>query len=123
MPMGPANLTLAKLNSVLGGKGGEWGSEDGPSGAVLPVAIRSEARRLGNAGQPGAAAELLLNHAAAARAQLSPALLAEVEQNILPVSQNPAGLQATLAKLRAIPAGGSKQSGAGGIFSKLFGRR
>jgi len=121
--MGPADLTLAKLNSVLGGKGGEWGSEDGPSGAALPVAIRGEARRLGNAGQPAAAAELLLNHAAQVRAHISPALLAEVEQNILPAAANKAGLQATLAQLRAIPASGGKASGKGGVFGKLFGRR
>jgi len=124
MPMGPADLTLAKLNSVLGGKGGEWGSEEGPSGAALPVAIRGEARRLGNAGQPAAAAELLLNHAAKVRAPISPALLAEVEQNIVPIAANPTALQATVASLRAIPATTGKDAGKGGnMFSKLFGRR
>ena len=127
MPMGPADLTLVKLNSVLGGKGGEWGSESGPSGAALPVEIRSKSRELGNAGQPAAAAELLLQHALAARVQVPLALLTEIQQNIVPLSPNQAGMQQLISQLQAISAGGAGRSSASGkkpsVFSKLFGRK
>jgi len=123
--MGPAELTLAKLNSILGGKGGEWGVEQGPTGAILPQHIRSQARELGNSGQTGAAAELLLQYALNARAPLPAGLLSEIEQNIVPKSANPAALQTTLAGLRNVVATGAKVGTSAkkpSIFSKIFGR-
>ena len=125
--MSPAELTLMKLNSILGGKGGEWGSESGPSGAVLPVEVRSKSRQLGNAGQPAAAAELLLQHSLRAKVPLPMPLLNEVERTIVPVAQNPAALQQLLGQLRAITAGGGGGSSAHAgkkpsVFGRLFGR-
>jgi len=124
MPMGPAELTLAKLNSVLGGKGGEWGSEEGPTGALVSAEVRGRARQLGNSGQTAAAAELLLQAALQSRIALPPQLLAEIEQNIAPTSPNAAGLRNTIAGLRSVAASGSRPGGGvkKSFFSKLFGR-
>lgn len=133
MPMGAAELTLAKLNSALGGVGGEWGSEAGPSGAALDAEVRSRARKLGNEGQTALAAELLLQAAAGVRAQLPGALLDEIEANIVPVSPNPQSLLGTLAGLRAASGpgvgtapGAARAAQPGGkkpgLFGRLFGR-
>jgi hypothetical protein len=122
MPMGPAELTLVKLNSVLGGKGGEWGSEEGPQGAALAAEVRSRARQLGNAGDTAGAAELLLKAAAQARAPIPANLLAEVEQNILPGAANPQGLATAIATLRTVPAAAGAQGGKPSFFKRLFGR-
>lgn len=124
--MDAAQLTLAKLNSVLGGKGGEWGSEAGPSGAALPVEIRGQARQLGNAGQTAAAVNLLLGHAQTVRAHVPAPLLDEIERNVLPQADSQslrASLGGALAVLRHAPAAGARSTSAGGIFARLFGRR
>jgi len=123
--MDAAQLTLAKLNSLLGGKGGEWGSEQAPSDAVLPLNIRSRARELGNAGQTAAATALLLEHAQKVRVHLPAALLDEIERNVLPQADNQnlrGTLGGALAVLRHVPAGPPAR-GVGGLFQKLFGRK
>jgi len=122
--MDAAQLTLAKLNSVLGGKGGEWGSEEAPTGAALPVAGRSRARELGNAGQTAAATDLLLRHAQQAHLHLPAGLLDEIEHTVLPQADNQnlrASLGGALAVLRHLPTN-QRAGGIGGLFSKLFGR-
>jgi len=123
--MGPADLTLAKLNSALGGVGTEWGSDKGPAGAALPVEIRSQARSLGNAGQPAAAAELLLQSALKSGAAIPVALLAEIDQNIASTAEDPTALQALTANLRNVSTSGGNRSGdrKPGLFGRLFGRK
>jgi len=125
MPMGPADLTLVKLNSAVGGVGSEWGSDQGPAGAALPVEVRSQARNLGNAGQPAAAAQVLLQAALSAKVPIAPALLDEVVANIVPVAQDPAALQTLVANLRNVSASGASAGGKskGGFFGRLFGRK
>lgn len=123
MVMGSAELTVAKLNSVLGGVGAEWGSDQGPSGAVLPAQVRSQARQLSNSGQTSAAAELLLRSALSKGVHLPGPLLAEIEQNFAGPDEHSAAILSTVAALRAIPAGGGAAGGKkGGLFSRLFGR-
>lgn len=124
MPSSPADLTLMKLNSALGGVGAEWGSDEGPAGAKVSQAVRSQARNLGNAGQPGEAAELLLSAALQSRVPLSAALLDEVDRNLVPVSANGAALAQLVANLRGVAAtpgaaGGKKP----GLFGRLFGKK
>lgn len=123
--MGPADLTLVKLNSALGGVGTEWGSDQGPAGAALPVEIRSKARELGNVGQPAAAAELLLKSASKAGAAIPAALLDEIDQNIAPTAQDPAVLRALTASLRNTSASRNQgpEGKKSGLFSRLFGRK
>jgi len=127
MPLDAAQLTLAKLNSALGGRGGEWGSEAGPSGAALPIQIRGKARELGNQGQTAAAVDLLLGHAQKAKVHLPGPLLDEIERTVLPQADNQqlrASLGGALAVLRHVPApGAANSSGAGGFLAKLFGKR
>jgi len=121
--MDAAQLTLAKLNSVLGGKGGEWGSEAGPSGAALPIQVRGRARELGNQGQTAAAVNLLLDHAQKAKVHLPGPLLDEIERNVLPQAENQTlrgSLGGALAVLRHMPVPGTQKQG---FFSKLFGGR
>ena len=130
MPLDAAQLTLAKLNSFLGGKGGEWGSEAPPAGAALPVTTRSKARELGNAGKTAAACDLLLKGALESGVGLPAALLDEIERTVLPTADNQ-GLRASiggnLAVLRhnAATGAGSRPAAAtksGGFFGKLFKR-
>jgi len=119
--MDAAQLTLAKLNSVLGGKGVEYSAapQQGPTG-LLPVEIRGKARELGNQGHTAAAVDLLLKHAQGARIQIPAPLLDEIERTVLPQADNQnlrASLGGALAVLRHAPAKSS-----GGFLSKLFGR-
>ena len=121
--MDAAQLTLAKLNSMLGGKGGEWGTEAPPSGALLPIEIRGRARELGNQGQTAAAVNLLLDHAQKAKVWLPGPLLDEIERNVLPSADNQTlrgSLGGALAVLRHQPAPGAQKTG---LFSKLFGKK
>ena len=124
MPMDSAQLTLAKLNSVLGGKGGEWGVEEPPAGAALPVAIRGKARELGNQGHTAAAVDLLLREAQRVQFRVPNSLLDEVEHNVLPLADNQAtraSIGGALAGLRHLPTANAKTKGS--FFSKLFGRK
>ena len=127
MPMDAAQLTLAKLNSYLGGKGGEWGSELPPSGAAVPAEIRGRARELGNQGKTAEAADLLLQQAVLAKAALPPALLDEVEARVLPAATNQntrASMGGNLALLRhRSPAASPAKPATGSLLNRLFGRR
>ena len=124
MPLDAAQLTLAKLNSVLGGKGVEYSAapQQGPVG-LLPTEVRGKARELGNQGKTAAAVDLLLHHAQTARIQLPPPLLDEIERNVLPQATDQnlrASLGGALAVLRHMPAA---PAGPAGLFAKLFGRK
>jgi len=123
MPMDAAQLTLAKLNSVLGGKGGEWGVEEPPAGAALPVEVRGKARQLGNDGHTAAAVDLLLREAQRVQFRVPGSILDEVERNVLPQAENQstrASIGGALAVLRHLPATTGKAKG--NFLSRLFKR-
>ena len=118
MPMDAAQLTLAKLNSFLGGKGGEWGSETAPTGAALPAEVRSRARELGNQGHTAAAGDLLLQGAIRVKANLPAALLDEFEQTVLPQAESQnlrASIGGNLALLRHTAATAPANTGPAGL--------
>jgi hypothetical protein len=127
MPMDAAQLTLAKLNSFLGGKGPEWGTEEAPAGAALPVSVRGQARILGNEGHTAQAADLLLKHALTANVRIPAHLLDEVERAVLPAADSQSlrsSLGGNLAVLRHNAASGASLGGnpVKGFFARLFGR-
>jgi hypothetical protein len=125
MPLDAAALTLAKLNSVLGGKGGEWGSEAPPTGAALDSSTRARARELGNEGLTVAAVDLLLSGAQQVKFAVPPSLLDEIEQTVLPQANDAqlATIGGALAVLRGVRSGADMTTSQGGLFAKLFGRK
>jgi hypothetical protein len=131
--MDAGQMTLAKLNSFLGGKGPEWGVEAAPSGAALPIQVRGYARELGNAGKTAEAADYLLKNAVLAKVGIPATMLSEIESTILPQATSQslrASIGGNLALLRN--SGGRLGGGAGAastgtssvqnLFHRLFGR-